>query len=178
MRKYFALLLITCVSLANAAPPAAANKVPTSLPAVIRLNDQFDKPQSISFPSTNITLLTLADKSGSDQIAGWVAPVKKRFDNRVDIRGIADMSSVPGLLRGYVRKQFQKAQTYPVMMDWSGDTVKAITYVPEKANVLVVDGSGKILMRINGEANEKSLRELSAVLEGALVARDKPVSAK
>jgi hypothetical protein len=178
MKQIFAILLLTGVLIANAAPPVEPAKVPTRVPAIIELNDQFDAPQKISFPTTNITLLTIADRSGSDQIAGWVTPVKKQFDKRVDIRGIADMSSVPGPLRGFIRKKFQKAQTYPVMMDWVGATVKAITYVPEKANVLVLDGRGKILLRISGAADEKQIKELCEVIEHALAERDKPVSAK
>lgn len=177
MKQLF-LLLLTGVLTANAAPPVEAPKVPTRVPAIIELNDQFDAPQKISFPTTNITLLTIADRSGSDQIAGWVAPVKKQFDKRVDIRGIADMSTVPSPLRGFIRKTFQKAQTYPVMMDWVGNTVKAITYVPEKANVLVLDGRGKILLRISGAADEKQIKELCEAIEHALTERDKPVPPK
>ena len=147
---------------------AAPQSVPTTSPACIELNDQFDALQKLSFPTTNITFLTIADHKGSEQIAGWVAPVKQRFGTRVDIRGIADVSPVPRFLRGMIRKQFQKAQAYPVMLDWSGDAVKAFTYVADEANVLVLDGHGRILKRLAGAADESSVRELCATLEAAL----------
>ena len=147
---------------------AALTPVPTNAPAYIELNDQFDAPQKLSFPTTNITFLTIADHKGSEQIAGWVAPVKQRFGSRVDIRGIADVSPVPRFLHGMIRKQFQKAQSYPVMLDWSGDTVKAFTYVEDKANVLVLDGRGRILKRLAGAADETLLRELCDTLDAAL----------
>ena len=110
------------------------------------------------FPATNVTLLTIADKKGSEQINGWITPLKQRFGKRVDIRGLADVSTVPRLLRGMLRTKFQKSQTYPVMMDWSGEVVKAFTYVPDKANVLVLDGRGHILKRVSGEANPRRFR--------------------
>lgn len=168
MRIFLTTLLCGLALSALAAPTA----IPTNAPARIELNDQFDVPQTLTFPTTNITLLTIADHKGSGQIAGWIAPVKQRFGARLDIRGIADMSPVPRLLRGMIRKQFQKAQSYPVMLDWSGEVVKAFTYVPDRVNVLVMDGSGRILTRLTGAANEAALLELYDILDRALASRD------
>ena len=138
---------------------------------MIALHDQFDAPQELLFPSTNVTLLTIADRKGSEQIAGWIAPLKRRFGTHIDIRGIADVSKVPRLLQGLIRMRFQKLLTYPVMMDWSGEVVGAFTYVPNKANVLVLDGSGRIFQRISGEANEKAVQDLCAAIDRALAKR-------
>ncbi|MEK7781867.1 MAG: hypothetical protein AAB370_10255, partial [Verrucomicrobiota bacterium] len=63
----------------------------TNAPACIELPDQFEKPQKLSFPKTNLTVLTIADRKGSEQIAAWVEPVAKKFGTRVDVRGIADV---------------------------------------------------------------------------------------
>ena len=144
----------------------------TNAPACIELPDQFEKLQRLAFPNTNLTVLTIADRKGSEQIAGWIAPVKQRFGTRLDIRGIADVSPVPRILRGMVRKQFQKAQSYPVMLDWSGEAVNAFTYVPDQVNVLVMDGSGKILLRITGAANDAALHKLYEVIDRALAGHE------
>jgi hypothetical protein len=144
---------------------------PTNAPSLIALRDQFDAPQELSFPSTNVTLLTIADKKGSEQIAGWVRPLKQRFGAHIDIRGIADVSKVPRALHGLVRMRFQKLLTYPVMMDWSGQVVSAFTYVPNQANVLMLDEDGRILQRISGEANEKAIQDLCAAIDRALAKR-------
>src|SRR5262245_55572096 len=90
---------------------------PTNAPACIELADQFEQLQKLAFPNTNVTVLLLADRKGSAQIPGWVEPVSKRFGKRVEVRGIADVSAVPRLLRGSVRLTFRKDFTYPVMMD-------------------------------------------------------------
>ena len=171
--KFFLITLLAGFALTAAAAPAI---VPTNAPARIELNDQFDLPQTLCFPTTNITLLTIADHKGSEQIAGWIAPVKQKYGTRLDIRGIADLSPVPRIMRGMIRRQFQKAQTYPVMLDWSGEAVKAFTYVPDRVNVLVMDGSGRILTRLTGAANERVLDELYAVLDHALARRDDKLS--
>ena len=46
--------------------------------------------------------------------------------------------------------------------------VKAFTYEEDKANVLVLDGHGRILKRLAGAADESSVRELCETLEAAL----------
>ena len=171
MRMVLAMFICGIALAAVAAP----TEIPTNAPARIELNDQFEVPQQLCFPSTNITLLTIADHKGSEQIAGWIAPVKQRYGTRLDIRGIADLSPVPRFLRGMVRKRFQKAQSYPVMLDWSGDAVKAFTYVPDQVNVLVMDGGGRILIRLTGAVNDQLLQKLFGVLDRALASREIPV---
>ena len=171
MKQIVSLLLLTLATGVNAAPHSEPPITPTNAPSSIELNDQFDAPQTLSFPATNVTLLTIADKKGSDQIAGWVAPLKQRFGKRIDIRGLADVSTVPRPLRGMVQRKFQKLQTYPVMLDWSGGAVKAFTYVPDRANVLVLDEQGQILKRLSGEANPKAVQDLCAAIDHALANR-------
>jgi hypothetical protein len=150
---------------------AAPLAIPTNAPARIELKDQFDVPQRLIFPTTNITFLTIADRRGAEQIAGWVGPVKQRFANRVDIRGLADVSTVPKFLRGMIRQQFQKSLTYPIMLDWSGDVVNAFTYVPNQVTVLVLDERGRILIRLTDVATEPQLQEVYATLDRALAQR-------
>lgn len=145
---------------------------PTNAPARITLPDQFDVAQHLSFPNTNLTVLTIADRKGSEQIAGWVEPVAKKFGSRVVVRGIADVSAVPRLLRGTVKSAFRKKQTYPVMMDWSGEVVPKFAPTADVATVLVIDGQGRILRRFVGEAKSAEIQELCKLLEQQLAARN------
>jgi len=150
----------------------------TNAPASIELPDQFEQPQKLSFPNTNLTVLTIADRKGSEQIAGWVEPVAKRFGTRVDVRGIADVSAVPRLLRGTVRSAFRKEQTHPVMMDWSGAVVKKFAPAEDAATVLLIDGQGKILRRYVGLAKPAEVQELCKLIEQLLPPKETKVAAK
>ena len=169
MKQILLLLLVTLATGVGAAPQAESSIAPTNAPSFVELHDQFDARQRLLFPATHVTLLVIADKKGSEQINGWITPLQQRFGRRVDIRGLADVSTVPRPLRGMVRLKFQESQTYPVMMDWSGEVVKAFTYVPDKANVLVLDGRGHILKRVSGEANPSAVQDVCDAIDRALV---------
>lgn len=151
---------------------------PTNAPACIELPDQFEKPQKLSFPNTNLTVLTLADRKGSEQIAGWVEPVAQRFGERVDVRGIADVSAVPRLLRGTVRSAFRKEQSYPVMLDWSGKEVAKFAPKDNVTTVLLIDGQGKILKRYEGAAKKAEVEELCKLIQAMLPQQETKVAAK
>jgi len=168
MKLIYLMLLVMLAWCASAAPISETVVIPTHAPAMLVLHDQFDAPQTLAFPTTNITFLTIADRTGSAQLAGWIAPVKQRFGERIDIRGIADVSRVPRLLHSLVRKKFRELQTYPIMLDWTGTAVKAFTYVPDQANVLVLDGRGQIVLRASGPVTESAVQDLCAVIECAL----------
>lgn len=164
----FALLCLGMALIANAAPMNQLASLVTNAPACIDLPDQFEAQHKLSFPTTNLLLLTIADHKGSEQVASWVAPVHNRYGLRVAISGIADVSAVPGWLRGVVRKKFRQRQSYPVMLDWSGATVKAFASAPDCVNVFVVDERGRILKRFTGEAQAGGLAELYSTIDLAL----------
>jgi hypothetical protein len=171
MRMSHALHLLLSSALLVAHSGSAADRAAptTNAPDRIELRDQFNTPQSLTFPTTQLTLLTIANKKGSEQIAGWVAPVMKRFGGRIDVCGVADVSSVPGPLRGMVREAFQRSQTYPVMMDWSGDVVKQFGYAPGEVEIFLLDRGGRILQRHRGKINHRAAEELFGGIERALV---------
>jgi len=174
-------VLIVLLGVAVAWPVAAGENtcvLPTNAPSRIKLRDQFDALRILTFPNTNLTLLTVADKAGSEQLEAWVVPIKERFPEGLVIEGIADVSAVPGPLRGLVRRRFQKAQSHSVMLDWSGDTVKRFSISANQANVLLVDGQGNILKRMTGKATEEAIKELSETIEQHLSETRKQIEAR
>ena len=168
-KTVFPLLCLGFALIADAAPAVRSVSSATNAPSSIELRDQFESLHKLSFPTTNLTLLTIADHKGSEQVANWVAPVHARYGRRVIIHGIADVSAVPAWLRGVVRKKFRQRQSYPVMLDWSGDTVKAFASAQDCVNVFVVDDGGRILKRFTGAAKPDALAELYATIDRALI---------
>jgi hypothetical protein len=171
-RKFLRSLLFALCIAACPAIAAEAARSPAKAPASIELRDQYDAPQRLTFPATNVVVLTIADKKGSEQIDGWVAALKARYAGRLDIRGLADVRGVPESWHGRVRRRFQEARTYPVMMDWSGTNCARFGFQPGVANVLVIERDGTIGARFTGPVREAALREAFAAADTALVGID------
>lgn len=160
-----ALVLFCGKSLASAAPVLSA---PPKKLGAIELNDQYDAPQKLTFPTTNITVLTIADKKGSEQMDSWITALKAHYAGRIDLRGLADVRGVPQFLRGGIRKKFQAARRYPVMMDWSGDVCTRLGFQPGVANILIIGTDGTVCGSFAGVAVEPNLGEAFTVLDRAL----------
>jgi hypothetical protein len=174
-------LPIIILGLAITMQVAAGDRLPvtpTNAPARITLRDQFDVPHTLAFPATNLTFLTIADKTGSQQIAAWVTPISQHFGARIAIAGIADVSAVPRPLRGLVRKSFQKDLAHPVLLDWSGDTVKAFAALPHQANLYVLDPEGRIVKHLSGAATAEAVQGVCEAMEQALAAAAKRVASR
>lgn len=148
--------------------------LPTNAPARIELRDQFDLPQELTFPTTNVTLLTIADKKGSAQVEAWIEALKPRFSNRIVIRGIADVRGAPVIMHGRIRKAFQESRKHPVMIDWTGNVCALFGYKKGEANILLMDRSGRIEARYTGVATASTVAKASAVLDKMLSAVPEP----
>jgi hypothetical protein len=173
------LTFLTLTSLLLMVPAARANEsemLATNLPATIELRDQFNEPQKLSLPLTNITLLAIADKKGSDQVSDWIGALKARYSDRIDYRGLADMTGVPPFLQSTIRKQFRKTCSHPVMMDWSGKVCAQLGYRRGVSNILVLGCDGVVLARFSGPASETNLRQAVAALDSALSIRPSIIS--
>jgi len=138
---------------------------PTRAPARIELRDQFDAPQSLTFPTTNITVLLIADRQGSEQVNQWVTVLKRKCADPVSIRGLALVTGVPKFLRARVCAEFRAKRKYPVMMDWSGKVCEQLGYRSGVANVLIIEPDGLIRARFEGSATEPRAGEAMKMLD-------------
>lgn len=164
------LIAVFFVGMTVAACNAEEPKPAPAIPQRVELSDQYETPHVLTFPTTNVTFLTIADRKGSEQIAGWVTALKARPEMPVDIRGLADVGGVPGFLRGRIRKRFQETILYPVMIDWSGKVCAQFNYVPDQANVYIIDRNGGVVGHFSGKASEASLKEAFVALDKAQLA--------
>jgi hypothetical protein len=168
MRTLFSIALLLGCCAVFPVQLATATSFPTRAPSSTELRDQYNRPQRLDFPSTNVVVLTIADRKGSEQIQEWVAALHSRYAGRIDLRGIADVGSVPEWLRGRVRKKFQETLTYPVMLDWSGKTCPQFGFKPDVANILIIDRDGSIQARLSGSAQRSSIAEACSAINISL----------
>jgi hypothetical protein len=131
----------------------------------ISLPDQHNQPHVFAFPQPGVSVLTVADHKGSEQIEPWVRALKTRYPTNLPVEGLADVSSVPAPLRPFIRKRFRDAFAHPVMLDWKGRVVPLLKPTPDVANVYALNPEGVVLLRLRGAADDEKLSRLFAVLE-------------
>lgn len=129
------------------------------------LEDQFRESHTIEFPADKASVFVLADREGSKHVEAWVRTLYDKFQNRVDIRGIALLKGVPSALRPTIRYLFKKQVNYPVMLDWEGTVTESFAFKPGLACVFVVNMDGSIVLAEYGPAEgERSERVLSSLV--------------
>jgi hypothetical protein len=132
------------------------------------LRDQYGNAQAYRFPTAKVNVFIFGDRKGSGQIEAWVRPLYERYQDRINIKGIAALSSVPSLARGMVTRIFKSQVKYPVLLDWTGGVTQSYGYEGGKANVFVVSPKGEILLRINGAATQQGLDQVKTKVSRAL----------
>jgi hypothetical protein len=135
------------------------------------LRDQFNVIHRFTFPTTNVTVLTIADRKGNEQVDSWIAPIRRRFAGEINIAGIADVAGAPGWRHELIQKKFQKLRTRPVMLDWDATVTAALHSQKGVVNVFVLDRRGLVLTHATGPAVEASLQRVTLAIERALAPR-------
>ena len=157
------VLLLIVLALRVAAVAAPIEKL-----ADFDLTDQDAKPRSYRFPKAKVTVMTVADHRGSDQLAPWIQRLYDRYEKRIDIDGVADVSMIPKPFHNMFREAFRKQLTRSVMLDWGGSVVKQFDYAKGVANIYVIDRLGRIVKQVSGPVTAAAERELTRDIDRAL----------
>lgn len=150
-------LLLTCALLATSQTTLAAD-IPS--PVSISLTDQWEEPAVLRAPLDRITILAISDRAGAEQINEWVAPLKVQFGTNVQFFAVADVSAVPGPLRGMVRRRFAKEYSYPIGLDWKGTITGQLPLTSKAVNLFVLDRAGTVQHTVQGAVGAEALRKL------------------
>ena len=150
-------------SVASAADSVQAQRCPN-----LNLEDQNARAQSIQFPRERPGFLVIAGRHGTGEIAKWVKPVRTTFGEAVDIFGLADVHGIPGIFRPAVRGMIKKGSEWPVLMDWTGETVGAIFSPGADIEVLVLSKAGQVLVRVSGPVTDDGLQRVKDRFAGLL----------
>jgi hypothetical protein len=121
------------------------------------LKDQFGNEVAFRFPREKISILTIGDKEGAEQLEAWIRPIVEKYGDKIDVQGIAELSAVPGIAKGVVRNIIKKKSKHAVMLDWSGDVAKSYNFKKDSANLFLIDKQGNIVSRQTGAADPAKL---------------------
>lgn len=158
------LFVIAALSL-GAFTHTGAALPPSAAPIEFTLTDQDGQTRVVDYPRDRVSVFVVADQKGSGEIGGWIAPLYQRYEDRIEISGIAALPGIPAMFHGLFRREFKKRLAYPVMLDWSGDVARSFGYQKERAQLFVISREGRVAFSQTGAANERALAEAFAAID-------------
>lgn len=129
------------------------------------LTDQHQTAHHYQFPRPKISVLIFADYAGSAQLESWIRPLYDRYQDAIAIDGVAELSSVPRLIRGMVRSAFRDRLARPIMLDWSGAVSSDYNYQKGQGNLFVIDPNGRILLKVAGAISDAKQQHVQDAID-------------
>lgn len=152
------LLFVSIVVFANFA--GIGQKLPK-----FTMEDQNEKEIQSSIYNGKHVLMFLADRAGSKLTANWTKHLEPLYRNKIEFIAVANVSSVPFFLKGFIRGKFRENYTYTVLMDWKGSLWEHYQCKDDVPNVVFIDQTGIARYKISGNGTEKELAELKQNIE-------------
>ena len=109
-------------------------------------------------------LLFLADRSGSDFTSNWTKVLEPLYRNTIEFVAFADVSSVPGFLKGFIKGKFKDSYSNPILMDWEGKLFEYYNCPEGIPTIVFIDNKGIIRYKISGKGTSSELQILNEVI--------------
>lgn len=109
-------------------------------------------------------LLFLADRSGSDFTSNWTKVLEPLYRNTIEFVAFADVSSVPGFLKGFIKGKFKDSYSNPILMDWEGKLFEYYNCPEGIPTIVFIDNKGIIRYKISGKGTSSELQMLNEVI--------------
>ena len=103
------------------------------------------------------TIIMMTDRKGKDFLQNWIKPLVDTFRTQVRFASFADVSTVPGFLKGFIRGKFREAFTWSILMDWDGMVMEHYKAKPDVPNILFVDSNGIVRLHTWGDGTGASV---------------------
>lgn len=136
------------------------------------LKDQFGKSWSLSGLGGTVTILVAANSDSGRLMGPWVDGLKSKFANKgVQIVGLLDLHTVPGIGRGIARSRIKRETNDPMMLDFNGSVGKAYGVASKYPVVVVIDKSGVIKAATKTTFNQQAFAQIVSAANSALAAK-------
>lgn len=139
------LLLSTKVAICQSAPILSFN-----------ISDQFGDVHTEKDYRGFITIIIGSDRGGSRYNSTWIKAIGdllgNNFDNtRIKFLQVADVSSVPFFLKGFVKSKFPEARKEWILLDWKGYFPETYQFVDDSCNIVIINKTGEVSYKTNGQ---------------------------
>jgi len=135
------------------------------------LKDQFGKQWKLDDLAGQVTVVVVADTDSGRTMGPWVDALKARYRNKVQILGLLDLHSVPGIGRGIARSRIRRETKDPMMLDFGGKIAHAYGVSSKVPAVIVVDKNSVVRAAVSTAYDQKSFDKITSAVDKALAAK-------
>jgi len=144
-----------------------ANGIGQKLPP-FTMDDQYSKEVQSSAYKGKHLLLFIADRTGSKLTPNFTKVLEPKYRGKATFIAVANVSSVPFFLKGFIRSKFQESYTYTVLMDWKGLLWEHFSCKDDVTTVVHIDATGIAKFKMSGTGTDKELEQIQTYLESNL----------
>jgi peroxiredoxin len=129
------------------------------------LEDQFEAEHAWQKYSGKDVLLMMADRSASEYTKNWTNALEPAYKGKIEFVPVADVSSVPGFLKGFIRSKFRDAYTYPILLDWDGQLIEHYQCKSDIPTLVYIDKLGIVRLHIAGKGSADDITTLRKTID-------------
>lgn len=132
------------------------------------IEDQFQKKWSEDDYKGKVALYMVCDRDGYEYADNWTDKLVPKFKDKIHFIPVADVSPVPGLLKGYVRGKFKDEFNFSVLLDWEGTLVDAFNLKAGYPTLVLTDKNGVVKYRAWGKGSQSEVTRMENKLRALL----------
>jgi thioredoxin-related protein len=156
--KYLVITLLLLSSFITIASSIGSKSI------IYVLEDQYgNEHKSVNIQGRR-QLLFLADRTGSDYTSNWTKVLEPLYRNTIEFVAFADVSSVPGFLKGFIKGKFKDSYSNPILMDWEGKLFEYYNCPDGIPTIVFIDNKGIIRYKISGKGTNSELQMLNEAI--------------
>ncbi|MCL5104124.1 MAG: peroxiredoxin family protein [Armatimonadetes bacterium] len=132
------------------------------------LQDQFGKTWNLSSLNNTVIVLIVANRDSGRAMGPWVDNLKTKYGKRIQILGLMDLHTVPGIGRGIARSRIRSETKDPLMLDFNGSTAKAYSVSGKYPVAVVIDKGLHIREVQKTNYTDDAFKAITAAVDEAL----------
>ena len=129
------------------------------------IEDQFEKVWKNSDYNGKPALYVVCDQDAYDYVDNWTKHLVPKYKDNIHFVPVADVTSVPGFLKGYIRGRFKDEFKYPILMDWKGVLIKGLNMKEGHPTLVLADANGVVKYRAWGKGSNDEVSRLENKLK-------------
>ncbi|MCX6346024.1 MAG: hypothetical protein NT018_13290 [Armatimonadetes bacterium] len=167
MLRFYLLGALVVIMVGAAAVGALALGVGENAPA-FKIEDQFGKTWDSAALKGNVVVVIVANRDSGRAMDPWVSNLKSNYGSKIQLLGLLDLHTIPGIVRGIARARIRKETSDPLMLDFGGKIAGSYLVSDNYPVVVVIDKSLVVKGLQKTQYNQSAYGNITDAIDAAL----------